>query len=238
MVTLSLWAALGFLAVSGAVAKAAEGDSSPAPTAFPSRQDFHRWDRFVRGFRREHNFALSTGVSSGTWKVSHFGTLNDRTFDNSGVYAKFQYSYHIQIYEGFGYMLGSSTGYHYESADRRSVFRPVDATQFPSVLAGLVFNFSPMLRILAAGEAYLERHVGIEEHDGDGEDPKIAVTLTAYEASAAIDVFYELAWALRLEAHQRRLIYKEPLHSEGFPLEAKLTKEDQWLGLALVYHLI
>jgi len=201
----------------------------------------HRWKRYVRGFRREHNFAFSIGASSGTWRVKHLGTLDNQNFDNSGLYAKFQYSFHLPIYGGFGYLLGSSVGYHYETADRRQAFRPVSATQFPGILAGLVMNFTPVLRWSVAIDAYLERLDGLADRDGIGDDPTISITATTYDFGTFFDIFYNLNWGLRLEAHQRRLIYTHPhMHSgdQDFPVDASLKKDDQWMGLGLVYHLL
>jgi len=206
-----------------------------------NKQEIHHWERHVRGFRREHNFALTAGVSSGTWSIRHFGTLNHQTYDNSGIYSKFQYAYHIQIVRGFGYLLGSSAGYHYETADSRAVFHPVAAYEFPGILAGLVYNFSPAIRVAMTGESYLERHNGIEEKNGPNDDTKISVTIPAYDAGVFIDVFYDLGWALRLEAHRRHLDYQAPnerTDEPPFPVNAAFSKDDRWLGLGLVYHLL
>lgn len=204
--------------------------------------EFHRWDRHIRGFRRDHNFALSAGVSSGTWRVKRFGTLEDKKYDDSGVWTKFQYTFHLQIYKGFGYLLGSSVGYHYESVDKRREFKPVPAYQFPGVMAGLVMNINPVFRFTTAMDIYLERHNGIEERDGVGDDPEIFVTLQAFDAMATIDVFYDLNWALRLEGHKRHLNYQKPNRNKddnaSFAVDANLKKDDQWVGLGLVYHLL
>lgn len=203
-----------------------------------SRKELHRWERHIRGFRREHNFAVSTGISSGRWYVDRLGSINGKTFENTGIFSKFQYTFHLQLFHGLGYILGSSTGYHYETADQRSEFRPVDAVQYPGVIAGLVYNFNPVLRVSSTFESYLERHNGIEENDKIGEDSEIHVTLQAYDAGFFIDVFYDLAWAIRLEGHRREVYYKRPYKSEGFSVDAKFSKKDQWLGLGLVYHLL
>jgi len=203
-----------------------------------SRTELHRWERHIRGFRREHNFALSAGVSSGEWNVARFGSIRDKTYENTGVFSRFQYSFHLQLYQGFGYLLGSSAGYHYETADRRSEFRPVAAVQYPGVVVGLVYNLNPVLRFSTAFEAYLERHSGIQENDKEGENNEIHVTVQAYDAGIFIDVFYDLGWAIRLEAHNREVYYKRPFKSEDFAVDAKITKKDQWLGLGLVYHLL
>lgn len=204
-----------------------------------SRQELHRWERHVRGFRREHNFALTTGISSGTWNVKRLGSLSG-SYDNSGVFTRFQYSFHLQLYRGFGFMLGSTAGYHYESADRRKPFRPVPAYLFPGVLGGVVLNFNPVLRTMLTFDSYLERHNGIQERDNDGDPTEVFITFTAYDFGAAIDVFYDLGWALRLEAHRRHLEYAQPKESSAadHPVRARLSKDDQWLGLGLVYHLL
>src|SRR5206468_3802483 len=96
-----------------------------------SRDDIDDWDRYVRGFRRDHNFVVSAGVSKGTWNVKSFGTIKDRQFKNSGVYSLFTYAFHLPLYKGFGYLLGSTFGYHYEASDARAAFRPVPSFIFP-----------------------------------------------------------------------------------------------------------
>ena len=230
---------IAFSGLSSAQESPEESDAgSTSVIELLSRTELHRWERHVRGFRREHNFAFSAGVSSGKWDVSRFGSIRDKTYENTGVFSRFQYSFHLQLYHGFGYILGSSTGYHYETADRRSEFRPVDAVQYPGVVAGLVYNLNPVLRFSTTIEAYLERHNGIEENDKVGDNNKIHVTLQAYDAGAYIDVFYDLGWAIRLEGHNREVYYKRPYKSEEFAVDAKFSKKDQWLGLGLVYHLL
>jgi hypothetical protein len=231
---------LTFIIISAGVASGQSENESSGISVIEllSRKELHRWERHIRGFRREHNFALSTGVSSGRWQVNRFGSIEGKTYENTGIFSKFQYTFHLQWIAGFGYILGSSTGYHYETADRRSEFRPVDAIQYPGVIAGLVYNFNPVLRVSSTIEAYLERHNGIEENDKSGEDEEIHVTLQAYDAGFFIDVFYDLAWAIRLEGHRREVFYKRPYKSEGFAVDAKFSKKDQWLGLGLVYHLL
>jgi hypothetical protein len=201
--------------------------------------DMHRWERHVRGFRREHNFALSAGVTSGTWTVRWADEEASRKFDNSGLYSRFQYSFHIQLYKGLGYVLGSGAGYHYETADRRRDFRPVAAWQYPGLLLGLALNVSPVVRFSTAFEAYLERHNGIEENSvGGGEPTAIHVTMQAYDAGVYTDVFYDLSWALRMEAHLRHLEYLPPGERDGFPVDVRLHKDDRWLGVGLLYHLL
>lgn len=217
---------------------------NPELDEFVSKAEIHEWDRYVRGFRRDHNFALSAGVSQGIWNVKRLGTLEKRKFRNSGVYSRFQYSFHLPLWRGFGYMLGSSFGYHYESSDRRRPFAPVPAYIFPGILTGLVVNISPVFRAAATFEANMERHDGVREQDGKEPDPEISITLEAFDFGAYFDVFYDLAWAIRVEAHHRHLDYLEPrctrdnCRNKGFDVNANFKKEDDWLGIGLVHHLL
>lgn len=209
------------------------------------RPDVHRWERYVRGFRREHHFALMSGITSGRWQIKRLGQITaEQDFDASGVYGRFQYSFHLPLWGGFGYFLGSSFGYHYESADKRQTFRPVDAIGFPGVLAGFILNINPALRIGAGIDASLERFNGLSERPRDclGQEDckptKIYVTMQSYYLSGFIDVFYDLDWAIRLEMAQRELRYSRPESASGFPVDANLRKADRWLGLGFVRHLL
>lgn len=216
-------------------------DRGPPTRDVISREELHRWERHIRGFRSEHNFALTTGVSSGTWAISRFGPLSNQEFVESGVFAKFQYTFHIQAYRGFGYFLGSSLGYHYESEDRRRPFRPTPAPQFPGLLFGLVLNITPMIRTAILFDTYMERHDGLEARD-DQKVSNIHVTMQAYDGAVNLDFFYDLLWAIRLEAHRRYLAYTKPKlpadKSLDYPVDAKLSKRDEWVGLGVVFHLL
>ena len=216
----------------------------PVPQSIPSSSEVHRWDRYVRGFRREHNFAFSLGIAKGTWDVRHFGTLEQKKYSNSGVFTRFQYSFHLPLVGGFGYLLGSSFGYLYESTDKRREFQAVPALMFPGLLAGFVENFSPVFRWSAALDIYLERLNGLAEHDGTQPDPEIYVTMEAFDFGTFFDIFYDLEWAVRLELHHRHSEYLEPLCAVGedcrhdFPSNANIKKDDDWVGLGLVLHLL
>ena len=218
-------------------------DRGPPTRDVITREEMHRWDRHIRGFRSEHNFALTTGISSGTWHVKRFGPVKGRNFEGSGAVARFQYSFHLQLYRGFGYLLGSSIGYHYESADRRRAFRPTPAVQFPGLIGGLVLNINPMLRTSLAFDTYLERHDGIDVSE-ENEASSIYVTMQAFDVGAYIDLFYDLLWAFRFEVHKRHLTYNRPIlpisRNSGttYPVDASISKDDNWLGLGIVFHLL
>jgi hypothetical protein len=226
------------------------GVAAPPKLTIPAIGEVDRWDRHVRGFRREHNFALAAGMSSGTWHVKSFGTLSNEDFPARGAWSKFQYTYHIPIYSGFGYLLGSSAGYHYESANNDHAFRPVSCYEFPGVMAGLVMNFNPRFRLSVAADVYLERYNGIGGPDSEGNQQQIAITLAAYDGGVFFDVFYDLPWAVRIEGHKRHLDYERPnslgangcRNSKGdqapCPVDVTFSKNDGWLGLGIVYHLL
>lgn len=216
----------------------AEGHANPVGVrALGSRRLLHPWDRYVRGFRREHNMALSLGITSGRWQINKLGSMEGRSSSEQGVYTRCEYSFHLPLVAGFGYMLGSPFGYHYVN-QREAHWRSVSAVMFPGMLAGLVANFNPVLRLGIMASAWLERHEGIEERDVSPPATNIFVTLESYDLSAFVDVFVRLGWALRIEAHDRQLIYARPHDAENYEVNAKIEKRDRWYGVGTVLHLL
>ena len=201
-------------------------------------ESIHDWDRYVRGFRREHQFAMVAGYSSGVWELYRFGTLEDVRVAEKGAFAKFQYSFHLPIYSGFGYLLGSSFGTLYESSRPNSKFKSAPSVMLPGVLAGFVLNISPAFRCTVAGEIYLERFDGIQDRDNVGSDDSIHITTETFDGSVGIDWFYSLKWALRIEGHLRRLVYVRPQEPDGKPVDANIKKRDEWVGAGVVHHFL
>lgn len=215
---------------------------SPLPGIDPrevilNRQEMHIWQRYVRGFRRDHNFALSSSIAQNTWKIDQFGTLKGKQFQRQALVTRFQYSFHIPIYKGFGYMLGSSMGYALEQDNPGQPFTPASAFQIPGALVGLVWNYSPGIRFSSSAETYLERHDGIKEADHLGEDAQISITGLSYDIGLYLDLFYELGWALRIEAHNRQLYILPPKYAFG-AIDAKMRKDEQSIGMGIVHHLL
>ncbi len=199
------------------------------------------WERYLRGFRREHHFAFSLGVSQGTWDVKSFGSIKNRQYANSGTFSRLQYSYHIQVWKSFGYILGSQFGYLYESVDRYRPFKPAHAVQFPGALAGITLNMGPYLRANFTGEVYMERHDDIEDRDRAEPEQVISVTMVTYDWTSSFDIFYDLNWAVRFEMHKRMVDFVPPFVRDGdeeFGANSRLRKHDQWAGLGIVYHLL
>lgn len=221
--------------VAGPSVRAAEEEND---AQLDLRGQRHRWYRYVRDFRGDHNFALASGVTTGFWEVGDMGTIGSGRFSDSGVFTKLHYSFHLPLYREFGYFLGSTAGYHVDTDTATRTFKPVSSVMFPGLLAGLVWNVTPAFRLSSGVDAYLERFDGLREKDGEGVDPQISVTLQAYDFGVFVDIFYELKWALRLEAHSRLLTYRKPAEAEGTPVDVDLVKRDQWVGFGLVYHLL
>lgn len=199
---------------------------------------FHDWERYVRGFRREHHFAVVAGYSSAVWELFRIGTIEGERQHEKGIFTKFQYSFHLPIYQGFGYLLGSSFGTLYESSNENARFRTVPSIMLPGVLAGFVLNFSPVFRTYLAGEIYLERFDGIQDRDKVGEDEKIHITTETFDGSAGFDWFYNLKWAVRVEGHLRRLVYVRPQLPDGKPVDANIKKRDTWVGMGITHHFL
>jgi hypothetical protein len=201
------------------------------------QESIHEYDRYVLNFRREHNFALVSGISRGVWRISRFKDLKDEKFPSNGFYGRFQYSFHLPIYQSFGYLLGSGAGFIYESSRINSEFRPVSAWQYPGVLLGLVYNYSSVIRLATTAEAYLERHEGLRT-----QKTSIHVTSNVFDFGVSLDIFYDLTMALRIEYHERELLYEKPFipqeTAEIFDVDARIGKKDKTIAAGLVYHLI
>ncbi|MCX6107154.1 MAG: hypothetical protein NTY08_15110 [Proteobacteria bacterium] len=204
----------------------------------------HPWERYVRRFRSEHNFALSAGGSTGYYNVESFGEIVAKRFRSGAAWTKFQYSYHVPVYRGFGYLLGSSVGYYYEPADRGRAFQPAPAKMFPGILGGIVMNFTASLRLSAAADVYMLRADRITSFDpvDPSRTEQISVTMVAYDLGGFFDYFYDLNWAIRLETHYRSVYYYRPLQQPGdttvYASDAVFQLSDHWYGVGLVFHLI
>jgi hypothetical protein len=196
------------------------------------------WGRFTRGFRQDHNFSVSTGITTARWHVDKFGTISEQEFLRTGYYGKFQYSFHIPIVKPLGVMLGSSVGYLQEQFDDSDGFQPAPAHHLPGLAIGLIGNLTPVMRPGLALEYYLERWGGMKDADRIGEDPRVHITVETVDLSAFIDMFYAISWAIRIEYHQRRNFYPKPKNRTGFPVDATFSRSDSWIGLGTTYHLL
>jgi hypothetical protein len=225
----------------------AGNEDSHIPSVSKSNIPSHLWQRYIRGFRESHNFSVSAGYTVGDWQIHRFATLRNRRFKGKGTFNKFQYSFHLPLYGPFGYLLGSSLGYQFESPEQFERFRPAPSYNFPGVLVGLVVNSSVRWRVSLAFDVHLSRLEGLKdevdelsESAGAARDTDIDVTMRTYDLILASDYFYTLNWALRLEWHLRRNEYIQPNLDikRDMPLDAEFAKVDHWYGLGFVYHFL
>lgn len=208
-----------------------------APNLRKIRERIRDWDQSVLGFRKEHNFSYIVGPMSGQWRVKHFNNQVNQTYKDTGWLSKVRYSYHEQLYEGFGYYLGTSAGYWQTTGGSGSV-KVDSATMLPGVVAGFSLNLTPGFRFVTGIEYYLERWNSLAEDDDEGEDSRVSITARALEWMIGFDVFFKLKWGVRFEGHRRRVEYVRPDDVAGKPVNILIERQDQAFAIGLVYHLM
>jgi|GEM_PF-2114088 len=211
---------------------------SPVAIEETSGREFSRWERVVRGFRREHHFAVTGGYLKGTWQVGNLGSMRDRSIADSGFWTRGEYTYHLQIYGPFGYMLGSSTGATYTRTVDGAELKPPTSLIYPGVVAGLVYNISPRIRALGAVSVNLERYDGLRAVVPGEPETAVSITMESYDSMAAVDLFATINLAVRLEGHERYQFYRRPRNAGDKPVNAGLERFDRWYGAGLVYHML
>lgn len=114
---------------------------------------------FRPSFRSGHNLSLLFTGERSSWYVSsqnntassdQVPSLRDGSFVPS-VY--FRYAYHIPIISGFGFFIGSTTGFILAEGPYGDLaFSPGYGIAFPTVMGGLTMNFGLTFRVLAGAE--------------------------------------------------------------------------------------
>ena len=79
---------------------------------------------------------------------------------------------------------------------------------------------------------------GIKEKSQTESKVLDATMLTWVDTGLKFDYFFGLNIAARIEAHQRQVTYNPMDKSEGKVESANFEKEDWWVGLGLVYHIL
>lgn len=206
------------------------------------RSRLHKWDRLVRGFRKEHSVILATGVEDRRWSLDDQARITDQPFSTRTVRSVFTYNFHIQIHKGFGYYLGTSLGVSQGEKGKRpggEPFKVGRSLSLPGVQAGLVQNFNPGMRMLLGLDAHLERMEALATRVPGDRQESIYVTTRALGALWAAEFFLKLDTALRLEAGWSRLYYTAPENIIGTaPLDIGLTRIDRRVALGMVYHFL
>ena len=196
------------------------------------RNEIHRWDRTVRGFRNEHNFSLSVNSSSYNWSgyLEEQGNIfEDRS---ESFHTKFQYRFHLHVVDGFGYYLGSAVNIYGPSSYESELVKDSMFIGLPGIVAGFAWNISPAVRISLGIDAFLLRIERFERYMS-----KDSATTTEASANgrviayqAALDIFFTLKSALRAEWEYSELFYSST--------HAKFRRKGHSFGFGFVYHLI
>ena len=202
------------------------------------RSDLHEWEKSVRGFRRDHNFAVSTGIVTGVWRFRRFGSIQNESLPSSANYARFQYSFHLPLKRGFGYFLGSSVGSTINETTHDEGFRPPLMISLPGVLFGLAWNASPAVRFVAGADLFLERLERIHYDTESSDNPTVSITARSVALHVACDFYLKLAWAVRTEAYWRGFRTVRPNNAANYGTNVMIEKEESALGLGLAYHFI
>ena len=187
------------------------------------------WSRAIRGFRREHNFMVNYGLVANSWEAQLAGYDKSFHFKTAGQQLGFDYSFHLPLWGGLGYVLGTKL--------TAVIISPFTLTQvssvsfgLPGMNVGLVLNSSDHFRMGAGMEFGWHRidrlRLPIEEFR-----KPISITgeTRAYRLSA--DYFYELSWALHLEYEVAKFSYQT---SESL----KLLKSSRAWSVGVLKHLI
>lgn len=186
--------------------------------------------------RWDHNFALTFGISRGTWEIERFDPVRGKRFPSQAILSKLQYSFHLPITGHFGYSLGSSFGYYWEERTFNDTLHRVSSVHLPGIHVGFVTNLTPGLRVEGAFETYLERLEALAIDSDEGRK-KISITMRPdYDFILALDVFHSLNWGVRVEWHTRRVSHTPPKESEGQVVNALIRKKDAWIALGFIFH--
>ena len=199
----------------------------------------HVWDRYVRGFRRDHNLSLESGYSSTTWIVDKFGDLRSENYRSRHVTLVGNYTFHILIAGKTGYFLGSSAGY--ALADEKKIddkFQPTPSWFLPGVQAGLTYNYDPSGRIIAGVGAQLERFNDLKTRRADGSWQRASLTGESFQFFFGADLFFVLDTAVHIIWSDATTFFKRPADAEDKLVDLKIKRRSQGASLGLLYHFL
>jgi hypothetical protein len=201
------------------------------------RKNLHEWDKYVLGFRAAHNFSLALGYARSNWQVNAFpGMETEQSSSNNAAFSKLRYEYHLKIYRSLGYFIGSSGGYLLEADNANSV-QTSYSWMVPGILVGLTWNAGSVLRLNFGLDCYPERWKHLQHFDSE-QPNKVSVTANVMDLFFAVDYFYKLKQAIRLEYHSRELKHRHLRNSSGTELDFDVKKNDKIVGISILYHLL
>jgi len=203
----------------------------------PLEETGKQWDLYVGSFRKGHNLGGIFSYATGLWQAIAPHSTVPLAYNSRGYVGTFDYAYHLPIYRGLGYLLGSSMGMLYETGHPTTKdFVAKSSYQLPGVKAGLVLNATSRLRFLAGVALYLERMENFTLTANGVTVTEFSTLRVFPDRWVAMDWFCTLRMAVRLEGHYRSLLYSIPRNAEDKPTDFSLHKEDYWIGIGIIYH--
>lgn len=193
----------------------------------------HKWDKAVRGFRKGHSFSLLSNVRRVAFKLSK-DSYPEVT--RQLLAGQLRYAYHIQTNRALGYFLGTSLGYVEPQVRGPEQLEYQRFLEFPSLLAGGVFNASSYFRAYAYFEGYLTR---IERFRRNPFGNAIDTTGETARAGLGFDLFYLLEWGVTFDAsyYWSKMRIPKPESSADHGVEEVIMSGNSY-ALGLVLHLI
>jgi len=199
----------------------------------------HVWDRYVRGFRRDHNLSVESGYASTSWIVDKFGDIRSGSYRSRHLSFVANYTFHILMAGKTGYFLGSCAGY--TLADERKLndeFQPTPSWTLPGVQAGLVYNYDPSGRLFLGLGAQLERFNDLRTRGSDGEWQSASVTGESFQFYLGADIFFLLDTAIHIAYLDSTTFFKRPADSQDELVDLKIKRRSQGASLGLLYHFL
>ena len=199
----------------------------------------HVWDRYVRGFRRDHNLSLESGYDSTFWIVDKFGDLRSEQYRSRQLVLIGHYTFHILIAGKTGYFLGSSVGY--TLTDEKKIddeFQPTPSWLLPGVQSGLVYNYDPSGRIFIGVGAQLERFNDLKTKRFSGEWEKASLTGETYQIFIGADLFFILDTAIHFAWSDSTTFFKRPNDADDKLVDVKMKRRSQGATVGLLYHFL
>lgn len=230
-----------------------DSDFNPVTDAFRQsleklekfRQELHRWDRSVRGFRHAHNFSWFYSSVLSQWNLD--GSLLEdgseqpyaEVYETNQDYLGFEYTFHLHLFDSFGYYLGSSLGFSWEERSKGGNLTIEKALTFPGAVVGLSLNLSPAVRLLTDLSVNLTRFERFKEYRaGVGDSSKIYFNARTFSWKVGFDFFFKLNWAVRLAWEKFETRYKPVKGSELTELGIERVQKGHKYTLGAVFHLL
>lgn len=226
-----------FLLLSTLLATQALGQgSSDRVLVWDETSDIVDWQRAIRDFRREHNFSILAGRTISVWD-GHLDGVTEYSFLSQGYEFGAAYAFHIPWTGGFGYTLGTSASV-IAGEKSRDDYQIHYRARLPGVELGLVYNINQHFR-LNATLIYGWERVDQLRLPKEFQHRKLSLTGETLAYRIALDYFYQLTWAVRVEFESSEFCYTS---KQSFCYYGKETHELEKISnnarIGIVKHLL